>query len=61
MAIIPSIALAELGIRGTVSLFLFKEVSPNVAGIAAATFVLWCMNLMLPSLIGAAMFFRRSR
>lgn len=61
MAIIPSIALAELGIRGTVSVFLFKEYSPNVAGIAAATFVLWCINLMLPSIIGALLFFRRQR
>jgi hypothetical protein len=61
MAIIPSIALAELGIRGTVSVFLFKAYSPNVAGIATATFVLWCMNLMLPALIGSILFFRNSR
>lgn len=61
MAVIPSIALAELGIRGTVSLFLFKAYSPNVAGITTATFVLWCMNLMLPALIGAVLFFRSSR
>jgi hypothetical protein len=61
MAIIPSIALAELGIRGTVSLFLFKAYSPNVAGIASATFVLWCMNLMLPALIGSILFFRNGR
>lgn len=61
MAIIPSIALAELGVRGTVSVFLFKAYSPNVAGIATATFVLWCMNLMLPALIGCILFFRNGR
>jgi hypothetical protein len=61
MAIIPSIALAELGIRGTVSLFLFRAYSSNVAGIATATFVLWCMNLMLPALIGSILFFRKTR
>ncbi len=61
MAIIPSIALAELGIRGAVSFFLFSAYSSNVAGIAAATFVLWCMNLMLPALIGCILFFRNSR
>ena len=60
MAIIPSIALAELGIRGTVSVFLFAAFSPNIAGIAAATFILWCINLVLPSLAGAALFLRRA-
>ena len=59
MAIIPSIALAELGIRGTVSVFLFAPFTHNIAGIAAATFILWCINLVLPSLAGAALFFRR--
>jgi hypothetical protein len=61
MAIIPSIALAELGIRGAVSFFLFSAYSSNIAGIAAATFVLWCMNLMLPSLVGCILFFRNNR
>jgi hypothetical protein len=61
MAVIPSIALAELGIRGTVSLFLFRPFTWNVAGIAMATFVLWCMNLMLPALAGGILFFRRPR
>lgn len=58
MAVIPSIALAELGIRGTVSLFLFSPFTANVAGIAAATFILWCINLVVPSLAGTALFFR---
>jgi hypothetical protein len=61
MAIIPSITLAELGIRGTVSLFLFHPYTANVAGVAAATFVLWLMNLMLPALTGAILFLRKSR
>lgn len=56
MAVIPSIALAELGIRGVVSLFVFGSYSPNAAGIAFATFVLWLVNLMLPALAGVALF-----
>ena len=61
MAVIPSITLAELGIRGTVSLFLFQAYSSNAAGIAMATFILWCMNLMLPALVGSILFFRKSQ
>ena len=59
MAIIPSIALAELGIRGTVSVFLFAPFTHNIAGIAVATFILWCINLVLPALIGVILFFRK--
>jgi hypothetical protein len=59
MAVIPSIALAELGIRGVVSLFVFGSYSPNAAGIAFATFVLWVMNLMLPALAGVLLFLSR--
>jgi len=60
MAIIPSIALAELGIRGTVSVFLFAPYTGNVAGIAMAVFILWCINLVIPALGGAGFLFRRS-
>jgi uncharacterized membrane protein YbhN (UPF0104 family) len=59
MAIIPSIALAELGIRGAVSLFLFGPLTQNVAGIAAATFALWCINLVLPAIAGVILFFHK--
>ena len=61
MAIIPSIALAELGIRGAVSVFLFAPFTANIAGIATATFALWCINLVLPSLMGVGLAFRKSR
>ncbi len=58
MAIIPSIALAELGIRGQVGLFLFHTFSANSLGILAATFGLWVMNLVLPALIGSILLLR---
>ncbi len=60
MAVIPSITLAELGIRGAVSVFLFAPFTQNIAGIAAATFILWCINLVLPALSGAVLFFRKA-
>jgi len=60
MAIIPTIALAEIGIRGTVSVYLFGARSGNVAGITLAVFVLWCINLVLPALAGAVVMLKRS-
>lgn len=58
MAIIPSIALAELGIRGEVSLFLFHAFSADKLGILTATIGLWCINLVIPALIGSILLLR---
>lgn len=52
LAIIPSIAIAELGIRGTVAKTLFAY-STNTIGILTATFGIWFVNLFLPALIGS--------
>jgi MFS family permease len=52
MAIIPSFAIAELGIRGTVAKTLFAY-SSNTIGILAVTFGIWFVNLFIPALIGS--------
>lgn len=58
MAVIPSIALAELGIRGEVSLFLFHTFTTNKLGILTATIGLWGVNLVIPALIGSILLLR---
>jgi hypothetical protein len=58
MAVIPSIALAELGIRGEVSLFLFHTFTANKLGILTATIGLWGVNLVIPALIGSILLLR---
>lgn len=52
LAVIPSIAIAELGIRGTVAKTLFAY-SSNTIGILTATFGIWFVNLFIPALIGS--------
>ena len=52
LAIIPSFAIAELGIRGTVAKTLFSY-SANTIGILTATFGIWFVNLFIPALIGS--------
>ncbi len=60
MTIIPTVALTELGVRGSVSLVLFSLYleplglwSENTGiGVASAATILWLMNLALPALIG---------
>jgi len=73
ITMIPTVAIAELGIRGSVSLFIISiylgnpfDMPPNIAlGIVAASTSLWIINLAIPALIGAIFvfnlkFFRRS-
>ncbi len=53
MAVIPTIALADLGIRGQASLELFGLFSSNKLGIITASAGIWCINLVFPALIGS--------
>ena len=52
MAMIPTIALAELGIRGKLSLELFGLVSTNQLSILAASSGIWIINLIIPAMLG---------
>jgi hypothetical protein len=53
LAIIPTIALAELGLRGQASLLLFMLVSSNKLGIVGAASSIWLINLVIPALAGS--------
>jgi hypothetical protein len=60
MAVIPSVALTDLGIRGSVSLFViglyFTNYTTGVPGtdlaIITASSVLWFVNLVIPAVLG---------
>lgn len=52
LAVIPSIALLEVGFRGEVSLRLMGLFSANSLGIGLTSVTIWAMNLILPALIG---------
>jgi Lysylphosphatidylglycerol synthase TM region len=60
MAIVPSLALSELTIRGSVALFLFSSYTANSTGILATSSMIWLVNLVLPAFMGAlaAFYFR---
>lgn len=65
MAGVPSIALADLGIRGSVSLYVLGlYFSANAAGspvpdisILAASTLLWLINLIVPAILGTLFVF----
>jgi hypothetical protein len=58
IAVIPSVTLIELGERGQVGLYLFHHFSDNTVGILGATVGVWCINLILPAIVGSILLFR---
>ena len=61
VTIIPTIALTEIGVRGSVSVFVFNYYYESMGiingsaelGVVSASTVLWFVNLVLPAAIGA--------
>lgn len=55
MAIVPTVALVELGLRGKVALAIMGLFSINSAAILTGTIGIWLLNLIIPSLAGSLM------
>ncbi len=58
--ILPTIVVFELGIKGNVALYFFGQSLANPVSVLAATFFLWVINLAIPALVGAWVWFFRS-
>lgn len=53
MAVVPTIALTELGVRGAVAAVVFAPFTGSVEQVVFASSVLWLINLVLPALTGS--------
>jgi len=53
MAVIPTIAIAELAQRGKVTTTIIGLYSTNELGMTFATISIWAINLILPAIIGS--------
>ena len=53
LSCLPNFAIAELGMRGVVGIWIIGFYSTNSAGILLAAFSLWVVNLVLPAAMGA--------
>ena len=53
LAIVPSFAIADLGIRGKFSIDLINLYSSNTIGIIGTTFGIWFINLFIPAILGS--------
>ena len=53
LAIIPSISIVEVGVRGEVSLKLMGMFSSNYLGIGLTSVTIWFINLVIPAIMGS--------
>lgn len=65
LAAIPTVALTELGVRGSVSVFLFGLLAGiagldarNALAVVSASTLIWFVNIAVPSLAGVLVIFR---
>jgi len=56
--LIPTTTLIELGIRGSLAIFFIGMFSENILGITFSTFIVWFINLAIPSIIGSVFFIK---
>ncbi|MGN6540647.1 MAG: lysylphosphatidylglycerol synthase domain-containing protein [Ginsengibacter sp.] len=57
LAVVPSFAIADLGIRGKFSTELLSVYSLNTVGILGTTFGIWIINLFVPAVVGSILIF----
>lgn len=58
MTAIPTIAITELGVRGSVAVYFIGLLSTSVSNIFMASSMLWLINLALPALVGILFIFQ---
>jgi hypothetical protein len=56
LAVVPSIALVEIGLRAEVSLQLMGMFTTNILGVSLASASIWFINLVLPAIVGSILF-----
>ena len=57
ITITPTITIAEIGVRGSVAIFVLGLFSSNDIAILSSTTILWLINLIIPAIIGSFFIF----
>ena len=58
MTLIPTFALAEIGVRGAVATYFLTKISPDSLAILNASISLWFVNLVIPAIAGILFIFQ---
>jgi hypothetical protein len=58
MTLIPTFALAEIGVRGAVATYFLSKLSVDSLAILNASISLWLINLVIPAIAGIIFIFQ---
>lgn len=58
ISIIPTIALSEIGVRGSAAIVFIGILSSNTIGIICSSLLLWIINIAIPAIIGIPFVFK---
>ncbi len=61
VSITPSVAFAEIGIRGTYAILLLGAFTANTVGVALSAVGLWFLNYVIPMLVGSLLLMKTNR
>lgn len=53
LTVVPTIPVAEVSVRGQISLELFGLFSSNHLGIVSAAILIWLVNIIIPAILGS--------
>lgn len=56
--LIPTVVLGEIGIRGSVAMFIFQNFTDSVSQIFQVSLLLWVVNIAIPTVIGSFLLLR---
>ncbi|HLG33456.1 MAG TPA: lysylphosphatidylglycerol synthase domain-containing protein [Bacteroidia bacterium] len=56
LAVIPTFALSEIGVRSSVAVFYLGSIISSPVAITLATLAIWIINIVFPALIGSVLF-----
>lgn len=56
--VIPTTVLGEIGIRGSVAMFVFETFTPQVAIVFQISLIIWIINIAIPTLVGSFILLR---
>ena len=56
--LIPTSVLGEVGIRGSVAMFVFETFTPQVAIVFQISLIIWIINIAIPTLVGSFILLR---
>lgn len=51
--LVPTLLLTDLGVRGSIAVFVFAPLGGSAAGVFPATSAVWTINVLLPALCGS--------